>query len=509
MKIVAVTSCPTGIAHTYMAAEALEQAAKDAGHDIKVETQGAAGAEAVADADIAGADAVVFAADVEVRNRERFAGKPLVQTSVKRAINDASGLIAEAEAAARTGGAGGVLAGAAANAREEAAMETAPRPETKIEQGAGLGTRLRQWLMTGVSYMIPFVAAGGILIALAFLIGGAEVATKVSGGTFEGVQYPGVGDDLSKLVAVAGYAGLMFKIGGVAFSMLVPILAGFIAYAMGDRPALVAGIVGGLIAVEISAGFLGGLAAGLIAGAVVIAIKRVKVPRGMAGIMPVVVIPLVSTLIVGALMLVVIGQPIAAVQRGLTSWLQGLSGSNAILLGIIIGLMMAFDMGGPVNKVAYAFGLAALASGNLKVMAAVMAAGMTPPLGLALATVVRKNLFTKAERQAGEAAWLLGASFITEGAIPFAAGDPLRVIPSLMLGSAVTGALVMGFGNTSRAPHGGIWVVGLISKPVLYILAIVIGTVITAAGVVVLKSTGRKEAADIEPAASRQATATS
>jgi fructose PTS system EIIBC or EIIC component len=502
MKIVAVTSCPTGIAHTYMAAEALEQAAKDAGHDIQVETQGAAGAEAVPDADIAAADAVVFAADVEVRNRERFAGKPLVQTSVKRAINDAPSLIAEAEAAARSGAATTV-----AEAAPAAAADTAPAPQTKVDQEAHLGVRLRQWLMTGVSYMIPFVAAGGILIALAFLLGGAEVATKVGGGTFEGVKYPGVGDDLSKLVAVAGYAGLMFKIGVTAFSMLVPILAGFIAYAMGDRPALVAGVVGGLLAVAINAGFLGGLAAGLIAGAVVMWIKRIRVPRGMAGIMPVVVIPLVSTLIVGALMLVVIGQPIAAAQRGLTDWLNGLSGSNAILLGIIVGLMMAFDMGGPVNKVAYAFGLAALASGNLKVMAAVMAAGMTPPLGLALATVLRKNLFTKAERQAGEAAWLLGASFITEGAIPFAAADPLRVIPSLMVGSAVTGALVMGFGNTSRAPHGGIWVVGLIGKPVLYVVAIVIGMAITAAAVIVLKSMGHSET-EIEPAASRQATAT-
>jgi PTS system fructose-specific IIC component len=504
MKIVAVTSCPTGIAHTYMAAEALEQAAKDAGHDIKVETQGAAGAEAVADADIAGADAVVFAADVEVRNRERFAGKPLVQTSVKRAINDAPGLIAEAEAAARSEG--GPMAAAAAEAREAAGMETADHPETKVDEGAGLGTKLRQWLMTGVSYMIPFVAAGGILIALAFLLGGPEVANKVNGGTFEGVEYQAV-EDLSKLIVQAGYAGLLFKIGAVAFSMLVPILAGFIAYAMGDRPALVAGIVAGLISVEIGAGFLGGLIGGLLAGAVVILIKRVKVPRGMAGIMPVVVIPLVSTFVVGALMLVVIGQPIAALQSGLEDWLNGLSGSNAILLGIILGLMMAFDMGGPVNKVAYAFGLAALASGNLKIMAAVMAAGMTPPLGLALATVVRKHLFTRAERQAGEAAWLLGASFITEGAIPFAAADPLRVIPALMVGSAVTGALVMGFGNTSRAPHGGIWVVGLVGKPLLYILAILIGTVVTAAAVIILKSVGRREAA-VETAATREATAT-
>jgi fructose PTS system EIIBC or EIIC component len=351
------------------------------------------------------------------------------------------------------------------------------------------------------------VAAGGILIALAFLLGGPEVANKVNGGTFEGREYQAV-EDLSRLVAQAGWAGLLFKIGAVAFSMLVPILAGFIAYAMADRPGLVAGIVAGLISNEIGAGFLGGLVGGLLAGAVVMAIKRVRVPRGVAGVMPVVVIPLVSTLIIGALMLVVIGQPIAAAQRGLTSWLDGLSGTNAILLGILLGLMMAFDMGGPVNKVAYAFGLAGLASNNLKVMAAVMAAGMTPPLGLALATVVRKNLFTRAERQAGEAAWLLGASFITEGAIPFAAADPLRVIPSLMVGSAVTGALVMGFGNTSRAPHGGIWVVGLISKPVLYILAILIGTVVTAASVIVLKAAGRREAA-IETPATRQATAPS
>jgi PTS system fructose-specific IIC component len=501
MKIVAVTSCPTGIAHTYMAAEALEQAAKDAGHDIQVETQGAAGAEAVPDAAIAAADAVVFAADVEVRNRERFAGKPLVQTSVKRAINDAPGLIAEAEAAARSGATAPVAEAAPAAAAGPQA------PATKVDEGAHLGVRLRQWLMTGVSYMIPFVAAGGILIALAFLIGGPEVANKVNGGTFGGVKYAGVGDDLSKLVAVAGYAGLMFKIGAVAFSMLVPILAGFIAYAMGDRPALVAGIVAGLLANEIGAGFLGGLIGGLLAGAVVMWIKTIKVPRGVAGIMPVVVIPLVSTLVVGALMLVVVGQPIAAAQRALTSWLNGLSGSNAIVLGILLGLMMAFDMGGPVNKVAYAFGLGALASGNLKVMAAVMAAGMTPPLGLALATVLRKNLFTRAERQAGEAAWLLGASFITEGAIPFAAADPFRVIPSLMLGSAVTGALVMGFGNTSRAPHGGIWVVGLIGKPVLYVVAILIGMAITAAAVIVLKSMGHSET-EIEPAASRQATAT-
>jgi fructose PTS system EIIBC or EIIC component len=488
MKIVAVTSCPTGIAHTYMAAEALEQAAKDAGHEIKVETQGAAGAEPLAAEDIAAADAVVFAADVDVRNRDRFAGKPLVQTSVKRAINHAGSVLAELEAAAARG---------PAPAAAGPAAESAPAPATKVDRQAHLGTRLRQWLMTGVSYMIPFVAAGGILIALAFLFGGAEVATKVNGGTFQGIKYPGV-SDLSKLLAQAGYAGLLFKIGATSFAMLVPILSGFIAYAMADRPGLVPGIVSGLLASAIGAGFLGGLIGGLIAGAVVIAIKQVKVPRVVAGIMPVVVIPLVSTLIVGGLMIVVVGQPIAAAQRGMTNWLNGLGGTNAVLLGILLGLMMAFDMGGPVNKVAYTFGLAGLASGNLKVMAAVMAAGMTPPIGLALATVVRPKLFTKAERVAGEAAWLLGASFITEGAIPFAAGDPIRVIPSLMVGSAVTGALSMAFGATSRAPHGGLWVIGLIGRPLLYVVAIVVGILVTSVCVIAAKSIGRRVPAEGE-----------
>jgi PTS system fructose-specific IIC component len=491
VKIVAVTSCPTGIAHTYMAAEALEQAAKDAGHEIKVETQGAAGASPIDPAEVAAADVVVFAADVEVRNRERFAGKPLVQGPVKRAINDARAMIAEAEAAAASGAAAApAAAGATAGAAAGPVGDTGPALATKVDQQAHFGIKLRGWLMTGVSYMIPFVAAGGILIALAFLFGGAEVATKVNGGTFQGVKYPEI-TDLTTLVSQAGYAGLLFKIGATSFSMLVPILSGFIAFGMADRPGLVPGIVGGLLAGLIGAGFLGGLVSGLLAGAVVLLILRVRVPRAVAGIMPVVVIPLVSTLVVGFLMIVVVGQPIAAAQRGLTSWLNGLSGSNAIVLGALLGLMMAFDMGGPVNKVAYTFGLAALASGNLKVMAAVMAAGMTPPIALALATVLRPALFTKAERVAGEAGWLLGASFITEGAIPFAAADPIRVIPSMMVGSAVTGALSMAFGSTSRAPHGGIWVIGLIGHPVLYLIAILIGIAVSAVCVIVAKSIGR------------------
>ncbi len=513
MKLVAVTSCPTGIAHTYMAAEALEQAGKAAGHEISVETQGAAGATPLPPEVIAGADAVIFAADVEVRGRERFAGKPLVKASVKHGISQANELIAEAvtrasaaasaATATTTNGAGaGVGRAVAADAKPGARKGSGEDDDgifagltSKVEDGAGWGTRLRQWLMTGVSYMIPFVAAGGILIALAFLIGGADVATKVNGGVFQGHTYIAITDP-SKLLGKVGIAGVMFFIGSTAFQMLVPILAGFIAFAIADRPGLVPGIVSGLLAVAIGAGFLGGLLGGLIAGGVTLAILKVNVPRALAGVMPVVIIPLLSCLIVGFIMVVVIGQPISSAQHSLTHWLNSLSGTNGILLGLLLGAMMAFDMGGPVNKTAYTFALASLASGNLKIMAAVMAAGMTPPLALALATVVRPKLFTAQERKAGEAAWLLGLSFITEGAIPFAAGDPLRVIPSLMAGSATTGALSFAFGATSRAPHGGIWVVGLIGKPGLYLLAILAGMLISATLVVALKSIWRKAPAN-------------
>jgi fructose PTS system EIIBC or EIIC component len=482
MKIVAVTSCPTGIAHTFMAAESLEQAAEAAGHEIQVETQGATASEPLSPQTIAEADAVIFAADVEVRDIERFAGKPLVRVPVKRAINDGNGLILEAERAASEFAAAPAGAGRAA----------APPPPPTATGEPGFGSKLRGWLMTGVSYMIPFVAAGGILIALAFMIGGGEVANKVNGGTFQGVEYPAV-EDITKLVEQAGYAGLLFKIGATAFGFLLPVLAGFIAFGMAGRPGLVPGFVAGFLAGEISAGFLGALVGGLIAGALAMWIARIKVPRAVAGVMPVVVIPLVATFIVGALMLIVIGEPIAAVQRGLTDWLNGLTGTSGVVLGLLLGLMMAFDMGGPVNKTAYTFAIGSLASGNLEIMAAVMAAGMTPPIALALATVVRKHLFSDAERKAGEAAWLLGASFITEGAIPFAAADPLRVIPSLMAGSAVTGAMSMSFGAESRAPHGGIWVLPVIGNPVLWLVAIIVGVLVSAALIVVLKSMGKSD----------------
>ncbi|SDW07512.1 PTS system D-fructose-specific IIB component (F1P-forming), Frc family /PTS system D-fructose-specific IIC component (F1P-forming), Frc family [Saccharopolyspora shandongensis] len=481
MKYVAVTACPTGIAHTYMAAEALEQAAKSAGDEMLVETQGSAGSTPLSAADIAAADAVIFAADVGVRDRERFAGKPVVEVPVKQAINDAAGLLAQAADAAQ---------------REPAAAPepTAAAPElaSKVVAGAGFGTRLRQWLMTGVSYMIPFVAAGGLLIALSFALGGYQIT--------DAPPVTEVFDPASLL----SWAALANQIGTTAFEFLVPVLAGFIAFAIADRPAIAPGFVGGAVAVTVGAGFLGGLVAGLLAGAVIAGLKQVKVPRGIAGIMPVVVLPLLGSLVVGGLMFVVLGKPIALAMAALTGWLTGLSGANAALLGALLGAMIAFDMGGPINKVAYTFAVGGLSIGttaSLEIMAAVMAAGMVPPLALALASAVRSKLFSPAERASGRAAWLLGASFITEGAIPFAAGDPLRVIPSIVLGSATTGALSMTFGATLRAPHGGIFVTPLVGNPLLYLVAIVIGVVVAAAAVLFAKQLGRQDAGEPAPEA--------
>ncbi|WP_411140194.1 fructose-specific PTS transporter subunit EIIC [Streptomyces sp. x-80] len=464
-RIVAVTSCPTGIAHTYMAAESLEKAGKAEGVELHVETQGSAGFKRLDPQLIADADGVIFAHDVEVRDKDRFAGKPTVDVGVKAGINRAAELITEVRAKAARGD-------ASAPARTTAPMDKGS------DAADGFGTRLRKWLMTGVSYMVPFVAAGGLLIALAFAIGGYTID-----------KAPSVAEHFVWTDSTS-WAALLFQVGGVAFGFLVPILAGFIAYGMADRPGLVPGFVGGAIALTINAGFLGGLIAGLLAGAVVMAIQRVTIPPVLRGIMPVVVIPLISSAIVGFLMFLVIGKPVAALQKALTDWLSGLSGANAIILGVILGLMMCFDLGGPLNKVAYAFAVGGLANpneGSLKVMAAVMAAGMVPPLAMALATTVRGKLFTKTERENGKAAWVLGASFITEGAIPFAAADPLRVIPSAMAGGAVTGALSMAFGCTLRAPHGGIFVVPLIGQPLLYLVAIAAGTCVTAALVILLK----------------------
>ncbi|WP_405645186.1 fructose-specific PTS transporter subunit EIIC [Streptomyces sp. NBC_00019] len=475
-RIVAVTSCPTGIAHTYMAAESLENAGREAGVELVVETQGSAGFTRLDPAVIAAADGVIFAHDVPVRDKDRFAGKPTVDVGVKAGINRPAELI-------------GDVRGKAARGEVTGAPGTGSTPvERAGDAGDSYGTKLRKWLMTGVSYMVPFVAAGGLLIALGFAIGGYQInEAKPVMEHFDWGQ-------------VDSWGALLFQIGGVAFGFLIPVLAGYIAYGMADRPGLVPGFVGGMISVNIAAGFLGGLVAGLLAGAVVLAIQRIKIPPVMRGIMPVVVIPLVSSIVVGFLMFIVIGKPIAEAQKAMTDWLNGLSGTNAILLGVLLGLMMCFDLGGPVNKVAYAFATAGIAvqdpsDSAMKVMAAVMAAGMVPPLGMALATTVRKKLFTTTERENGKAAWILGASFISEGAIPFAAADPLRVIPASMAGGAVTGALTMAFGSTLRAPHGGIWVTFLIGKPFLYLLAIAIGTAITAGLVIVLKGL-RKTAPD-------------
>lgn len=466
-RIVAVTSCPTGIAHTYMAAESLENAGREAGVELVVETQGSAGFTRLDPAVIAAADGVIFAHDVPVREKDRFAGKPTVDVGVKAGINRPADLIGEVRAKA---------------ARGEATSGSAPATpvERAGEAGEGYGTKLRKWLMSGVSYMVPFVAAGGLLIALGFAIGGYEIKSA-----------PSV---LNHFVwtQTDSWAALMFQIGAVSFGFLVPVLAGYIAYGMADRPGLVPGFVGGMIASTINAGFLGGLVAGLLAGGVVMAIQKINIPAVLRGIMPVVVIPLISTAIVGFLMFVVVGKPIASAQKGMTDWLNGLSGSNAVLLGALLGLMMCFDLGGPVNKVAYTFATAGIAVSSpsdsaMKIMAAVMAAGMVPPLAMALATTVRGKLFTETERENGKAAWVLGASFISEGAIPFAAADPLRVIPSSMVGGAITGALSMVFGATLRAPHGGIFVVPLIGNPFLYLIAIAAGVCVTTALVVVLK----------------------
>ncbi|MFI9161438.1 PTS fructose transporter subunit IIABC [Kitasatospora aureofaciens] len=479
LRLVAVTSCPTGIAHTYMAAKALELAAARAGARIEVETQGSAGTTVLAPEVIAAADAVILAHDVEVRDRARFAGKPTVDVGVKAAVNRADDLIAQAAGLVAEYGGGTRPAGA-------------PVPGPRTPAGEHWAQRLRKYLMTGVSYMIPFVAAGGLLIALAFAVGGYQIASAPSVlGHFD-------------WTSSHSWAAMLFQTGKASFGFLVPILSGYIAWAIADRAALAAGIAGGAVSVAVGAGFLGGIVSGLAAGFLVLWMIRWNVPRAVRGIMPVVVIPLVSVAVVGFLMFVVVGSPIASAMNGLTDWLNGLSGSNAILLGALLGAMMAFDMGGPLNKVAYTFAAGALTTagttpdaGSLKVMAAVMAAGMTPPLGMALATVVRRKLFTVEERENGKAAWVLGASFITEGAIPFAAADPLRVIPASIVGSMTAGGLVMAFGSTLRAPHGGIWVLPLIGSPVLYLLAVVAGTVLTAAVVVLLKGMRKGAAAEV------------
>ncbi|UXA18248.1 fructose-specific PTS transporter subunit EIIC [Mycobacterium sp. SMC-4] len=470
--VVAITACPTGIAHTYMAADALAAAAKEAGVTLVVETQGSSGSTPVPADTIAGADAVIFATDVGVKDKGRFAGKPVIASGVKRAINEPAKMIAEAVAAADNPNAPRV---------EGSGADAAQAPSGDV----GWGTRTRQILLTGVSYMIPFVAAGGLLIALGFLFAGYEIADT--------------GNDIALNYSLTSlppggfleYLGaILFTLGGLAFGFLVPALAGYISFAIADRPGIAPGFTAGALAVFIGGGFIGGIVGGVIAGFAALWISNIKVPQWFRGLMPVVITPLFASLAVGLIMFFLVGRPLAWVNTSLTEWLSGMSGTSAILLGVILGLMMCFDLGGPVNKAAYAFataGLAAATTASFEIMATVMAAGMVPPLAMALATTIRPRLFSEPERENGRAAWLLGASFISEGAIPFAAADPLRVIPSMMFGGAITGALCMAFGATSRAPHGGIFVLFAIDNKLGFVIALIAGTIAGALAVVVAK----------------------
>ncbi|GAA4689995.1 fructose-specific PTS transporter subunit EIIC [Nocardioides conyzicola] len=515
-SLVAVTACPTGIAHTYMAAEALEAAAEKAGVDITVETQGSAGTTPLPAATIAAADAVIFAVDVGVRDRGRFAGKPLLSSGVKRPIGEGDAMIAEALRLADDPNAPRVEGGGSDEGSGAGGSET----------GESWGGRTRRVLMTGVSYMIPFVAAGGLLIALSFLLGGYEIVgpygdIAVNNTIFDLPNPSALGLDHALFGSgLAAYIGaLFFIIGKTAFMLFIPALAGYIAYAIADRPGIAPGFVMGGLASNIfgvhasdaaatplpATGFLGAIIGGVLAGVIAHWVSGWKVPTWMRGLMPVLIIPLFTSIVAGLLMIMVFGKPIGWLMDQLQDGLNSLNGSSAILLGVILGLMMAFDMGGPLNKVAYSFaaagvGGAALASDapELKIMAAVMLAGMVPPLALALATVVRPGLFNAAERENGKAAWALGASFITEGAIPFAAADPLRVIPAIMAGSAVTGGLSMALDVGVRAPHGGIFVLFAVSNIFGYLIALAAGTIVGAAGVILLKSIGRtdRETAD-------------
>ncbi|BAU33272.1 PTS fructose transporter subunit IIABC [Microcella alkaliphila] len=484
-RIVAVTACATGIAHTFMAADALTAAGKANGVDLVVEPQGSSGYQALPQDVISAADAVIFATDVDVREPQRFAGKPVIRAGVKRGIEQPRQLIEAAIAAA-----GDPAAERVSGSAEAAASATTARTESA-------GRRIQRILLTGVSYMIPFVAGGGLLIALGFLLAGYEVTENAATIIIDNSLWnlPAGGEDLL-LGSLGLYLGsVAFMIGATSMGFLVSALAGYIAFAIADRPGIAPGFVAGAVAVIMNAGFIGGIIGGLLAGFVALWLTRLPAPRWLRGLMPVVIIPLIASIVASGLMVLVLGRPIAALMEGLTNWLNGLAGTSGIVLvGVILGLMMCFDLGGPVNKVAYAFATAGLASASLDnstpylIMGAVMAAGMVPPLAMALAsTVLSKGSFTAVERENGKAAWLLGAAFISEGAIPFAAADPLRVIPASMIGGAVTGALSMAFAVESLAPHGGIFVLFAISPVWGFLAALVAGTIVTALAVIALK----------------------
>lgn len=453
--IVAVTACPTGIAHTYMAAEALEKKAKELGYQIKVETRGSGGAKNVLTEDeIAKAAGVIVACDTKVPT-DRFDGKKVIECQVSDGINKAEELVKRAAAG-------------------DAPVFKASGKASDTQQSTGgkesVAHQIYKHLMNGVSHMLPFVVGGGILIAIAFLIDGFCVDIN---------SLPA--DQRSNFGTITEAAALFKGIGGIAFEFMLPILSGFIAMSIADRPGLAVGFVGGAIAANGTSGFLGALVAGFLAGYTVLLLKKIldKLPESLDGMKPVLLYPLLGIFIVGVIMQFVVEPPIGALNVAINEGLKGLNGSSAVLLGALLGGMMSVDMGGPVNKAAYVFGTASIAAGNYNIMAAVMIGGMVPPIAIALATLFFKNKFTAEQRKAGPTNFIMGLSFITEGAIPFAASDPLRVIPACVVGSAVAGALSMAFGCTLMAPHGGIFVVPTIGNPVMYLIALLIGSVIS------------------------------
>lgn len=452
--IVAVTACPTGIAHTYMAAEAIEKKAKELGYQVKVETRGSAGAKNVlTDDEIAKATGVIVACDTNVPT-DRFDGKKVIECQISDGINKTEELVKR------------IAAGDApvfkASGKKEASHSSIGGKES-------IGHQIYKHLMNGVSHMLPFVVGGGILIAIAFLIDGFSVDLN---------SLPA--DQRANFGTITQGAALFKGIGGTAFGFMLPILAGFIAMSIADRPGLAVGFVGGSIAANGTSGFLGALVAGFVAGYIVNLLKKIfsKLPESLDGVKPVLLYPLLGIFLIGVIMQFVVEPPIGALNTAINNGLNGLNGASAVVLGVLLGGMMAIDMGGPVNKAAYVFGTASIAAGNYNIMAAVMIGGMVPPLAIALATIFFKNKFTAEERKAGPTNFIMGLSFITEGAIPFAASDPLHVLPACAVGSAVAGGLSMAFGCTLMAPHGGIFVVPTIGNPLMYLVALVIGAFI-------------------------------
>lgn len=460
-KLLAVTSCPTGIAHTYMAAEALEKAARAADCQIKIETRGSAGAKNVLTAEeIEAADCIIVAADAKVP-MDRFNGKKVISCQVSDGIGKADQLVKQA------------MSGNVEVFHGESSETT-----TAVTGKESAAHKIYTQLMNGVSHMLPFVVGGGILIAIAFLIDGLNVDINAL-----------PADQRSNFGTITPIAAMFKNIGGVAFGLMLPVLAGFIGMAIGDRPALALGFVGGMLAANGKSGFLGALAAGFLAGYLILGLRKIcdKLPDAIEKLAPVLIYPVVGILIMGLAMNFVVEPIMGGINTGLNNFLSGMGDSSRVVLGLILGGMMAIDMGGPFNKAAYVFGTAAIAAGNYDIMAAVMIGGMTPPCAIALATLLFKNKFTKEERDAGPTNFIMGLAFITEGAIPFAASDPLHVLPSCIIGSALAGALSMAFHCTLMAPHGGIFVFPVVGNAVMYLVALVAGTVVSALLLGVLK----------------------